>query len=327
MPPTVYLPTPKNLHFLAALIGQGELVAIPTETVYGLAANALDAVACKKIFLAKRRPANDPLIVHVLGLREAKKLAKFSPLAIRLAKEFWPGPLTLVLPKKSLVPSIVTSGGDTVAIRAPAHPVARKFLKASRLPLAAPSANSFGYISPTEAAHVVDNLNGRIRHVIDGGACPIGVESTILDISSPSCPRILRSGSITRAQIARALKPLRLYATTPSVNDRVRLPAPGMLSKHYSPRTPLSFLREHPAKQSADTGIILLRKPRGNPPANTYWLSQRGSLKEIARNLYKILRQADKAGHRRLLVESVPPPAMGLGAAISDRLSRAVAVK
>lgn len=327
MPPTVYLPTPKNIQFLAAQIGQGELVAIPTETVYGLAANALDALACKKIFVAKRRPANDPLIVHVLGLRQAKELAEFSPLALKLAKAFWPGPLTLVLPKKSLVPGIVTSGGDTVAIRAPAHPIARKLLRASRLPLAAPSANSFGYISPTEAAHVVDNLGDRIKHVMDGGACSIGVESTILDVSNPSSPRILRAGSITSEQIARALKPVRLSVTTPHVNDRARQPAPGMLSKHYSPRTPSLFLKKLPAKQSADTGIILLRKPAEVTPPSIYWLSQRGSLKEIARNLYRVLRQADKAGHLRLLVESVPPPATGLAAAISDRLSRAVAVK
>jgi L-threonylcarbamoyladenylate synthase len=326
MPPTVYSPSQKNLRFLAAQIAQGELVAIPTETVYGLAANALDAVACKKIFRAKQRPANDPLIVHVLGLRQAEKLAVFHPLARRMARKFWPGPLTLVLAKKGCVPGVVTSGGSTVAVRAPAHPVARKLLQESGLPLAAPSANSFGYISPTEPTHVVENLGNRIKHIIDGGACSIGVESTILDLSDPSAPRILRTGSVTAAEIEKVLKPVRLSRMIEPANDRIRQLAPGMLSKHYSPRTPMSF-RGSPVEATPETGVILLRRPSASPSAHVYWLSESGSVKDIARNLYRILRQADKAGHRRLVIEQIPLPASGLAAAICDRLTRAVAAK
>jgi len=167
MPARVYSPTPANLRRLAAALRRGELVAMPTETVYGLAANALDAKACRAIFKAKGRPANDPLIVHVLDLAHAEQLAEFNDTARRLARRFWPGPLTLVLPKKSCVPGIVTSDGPTVALRSPAHPLARRLLRLGRNSAGCASANRFGYISPTTTAHVVDGLSRRIPHVLE----------------------------------------------------------------------------------------------------------------------------------------------------------------
>src|SRR4051812_38280751 len=237
MPAKVYSPTSANLQRLAAALRRGELVAIPTETVYGLAANALDAKACRSIFKAKRRPANDPLIVHVLDLAHAEQLAEFNPAARRLVRRFWPGPLTLVLPKKTCVPGIVTSGGSTVAIRAPAHPLARRLLRLAKIPLAAPSANLFGYISPTTAEHVRDGLGRRIPHILDGGASRVGVESTVLDVTHPARPRILRPGAVTATQLGKFLG-VKVHGAK-AKGSRGRQLAPGMLERHYSPRTPL----------------------------------------------------------------------------------------
>jgi len=322
MPARIHAPTPRNLRRLAAVLQRGGLVAIPTETVYGLAAHALDAKACRAIFKAKGRPANDPLIVHVLDLAHAEQLAEFNPVARRLAKRFWPGPLTLVLPKKPCVPAIVTSGGDTVALRAPDHPLARRLLRLAQVPLAAPSANLFGYISPTEARHVVDGLGRRIEHVLDGGVSRVGVESTVLDLTDPARPRILRPGAVTAAELARALP--RPIAEAPGKTSRGRQRAPGMLARHYSPRTPLR-LRDPRGNRPKDIAGIFLRKPAGAVPAGTYWLSARGSLAEVAHNLYQVLRAADQAGHRQIWVEPLPAESGGLAVALNDRLRRAAA--
>ena len=201
MPARLHSPTPRNLRRLASALQRGELVAIPTETVYGLAAHALDARACRAIFRAKGRPANDPLIVHVLDLAHAEELAEFNEAARRVTRRFWPGPLTLVLPKKACVPDIVTSGGDTVALRAPAHPLARRILELARVPLAAPSANPFSYISPTSASHVRQGLGRRIKHILDGGESAVGVESTVLDLTTDR-PVLLRPGGVPVASVA-----------------------------------------------------------------------------------------------------------------------------
>ena len=318
----IHRPTPANLRRLAAVLRHGTLVAIPTETVYGLAAHALDAKACRAIFQAKRRPANDPLIVHVLDLAHAEELAEFNPAARRLARRFWPGPLTLVLPKKSIVPGIVTSGGPTVAIRAPAHPLARRLLRLAGIPLAAPSANLFGYISPTTAEHVRAGLGRRIPHILDGGACAVGVESTVLDVTNPARPRILRPGAVTAAQLQQFLG-VHVHGAK-SRGTRARQPAPGMLERHYSPRTPL---RLHHAKTKAPAGValVLLRQPPGEITRHVYWLSRRGALAEVARNLYDVLRRADAGRHRQIWVEPLPGDAGGLAAAINDRLKRAAA--
>jgi L-threonylcarbamoyladenylate synthase len=318
----VYPPTPSNLRRLARALRRGELVAIPTETVYGLAANAFDARACREIFRAKGRPANDPLIVHVLDLAHAEQLAEFNATARRLARRFWPGPLTLVLPKRSCVPDIVTSGGNTVALRSPAHPLARRLLRLTGIPLAAPSANPFGYISPTLAAHVIDGLGRRIKHVLDGGACPVGVESTVLDLTNPKKPRILRPGAVTAAALAKFLG--RAVSQARRGKGRKRMPAPGMLDRHYSPRTPLR-LKNPGQLLPRDVAGVFLRKPAGRTGSNVYWLSNRGTLAEIARNLYRVLRRTDQGRHRQIWVEVLPADAGGLGTALLDRLKRAAA--
>lgn len=319
----IYPPTPANLRRLAGVLRRGGLVAMPTETVYGLAAHALDARACRAIFRAKGRPAHDPLIVHVPGLAEAEQLAEFNDAARKLTRAFWPGALTIVLPKKTVVPGVVTAGGPTVALRAPAHPLARKLLRLTGVPLAAPSANPFSYISPTTAGHVRQGLGSRIAHILDGGDCPIGVESTVVDLTHPTRPRILRPGAVSAAQIAKVLK-----ATVTTVHGAgrkgARLLAPGLLDKHYSPRTPLQ-LTARPTRTRDGMAVILLRKPAGKIPAGVYWLSRRGALPEIARNLYRVLREADAGGHRRILAEKPPPTTGGLAAAINDRLRRAAA--
>ena len=297
-------------------------MAIPTEKVYGLAANALDAKACRAIFRAKGRPANDPLIVHVLDLAHAGELAELNDAARKLARHFWPGPLTLVLPKKPCVPGIVTSGCPTVAIRAPAHPLARRLLRLAGIPLAAPSANLFGYISPTTAAHVVDGLGWRIPHVLDGGTCKVGVESTIVDLTNPAKPRVLRPGAVTIGQLQKALG-VRVGRLTRGQGPAHPL-APGMLTRHYSPRTPL-VLRQARGKTAPDVASILLRKPAGRTTENVFWLSQHGALEEVARNLYRVLRLADEGRFKQIQVEPLPAAAGGLAAAINDRLRRAAA--
>lgn len=319
----IHAPTPATLRRLAAVLRRGGLVAIPTETVYGLAAHALDAKACRAIFAAKGRPANDPLIVHVLDLAQAEQLADFNDAARTVARRFWPGPLTIVLPRNPCVPDIVTSGGPTVALRAPAHPLARKLLRLAGVPLAAPSANPFSYISPTTAAHVQHGLGRRIRHILDGGSCAVGVESTVLDLTHPAKPRILRPGAITAAQLGKVLK-RKVAARRRSFQGNARLLSPGMLTRHYSPRTPLR-LTARPAGANRQTALIFLRQPAGKPPAHVYWLSQRGALDEIARNLYRVLRAADAGGYRTIQLEKLPATAGGLAATLNDRMKRAAA--
>ena len=319
----IHPPTLANLRRLAAVLQRGGLVAIPTETVYGLAAHALDAKACRAIFTAKGRPANDPLIVHVLDLAHAEELAEFNAVARKVARRFWPGPLTLVLPKKTCVPVIVTSGGPTVALRAPAHPLARQLLALAKVPLAAPSANPFSYISPTTAAHVQQGLGGKISHILDGGRCAVGVESTVLDLTHPARPRILRPGAITADQLAQVLKK-KVSTKLRPVKANTRLLAPGLLERHYSPRTPLR-LTARPAGASRQTALIFLRRPAGKTPAHVYWLSQRGALDEIARNLYRVLRETDLGGYREILLEKLPATAGGLATALHDRMKRAAA--
>jgi L-threonylcarbamoyladenylate synthase len=315
-------PTPSNLRRAARVLQSGGLVAIPTETVYGLAAHALDAKACRAIFEAKGRPANDPLIVHVSGLAQGESLADFNDPARRLVRRFWPGPLTIVLPKKSCVPPIVTSGGPTVALRAPAHPVARRLLELAGVPLAAPSANPFSYISPTAAMHVQQGLGSHIRYIIDGGECAIGVESTVLDLTRPARPRILRPGAISAAQLAAVLKTP--VSTARRAQPGAPMLAPGLLAKHYSPRTPLQIYGS-PGEVAAHTAIIRLRQPMGPARSGVYGLSRGGALTEIARNLYRVLREVDAGGYRQILIERVPPAAGALAAAINDRIDRAAA--
>ncbi len=323
MPAHIHRPTPQTLRRLARVLQTGGLVALPTETVYGLAGHALDERACREIFRAKGRPVSDPLIVHVLDLAHAEELAHFNDAARALARRHWPGPLTLVLPRKACVPDIVTAGGDTVAIRAPAHPLARKLLELARVPLAAPSANPFSYISPTSATHVAQGLGKRIRHILDGGDCAVGVESTVLDLTRPSHPVVLRPGAIDATTLARTLQ-RPVVVRKRSTKDAGTLRAPGLLARHYSPQTALKIVKVA-GRATAQHAVIRLRRPAGPAPAHTYWLSERGALADIARHLYRVLRQVDAAGYREIAIEAVPRSAGGLATAIDDRIRRAAA--
>jgi len=323
----IYRGTSRNLAALARRLRAGEIVAVPTETVYGLAANALDPRACRKIFRAKGRPTTDPLIVHVGRLEQLHELCEVNDAARRLAKKFWPGPLTLVLPKKSAVPDIVTAGRDSVAVRMPRHPLLRRLLEHTGLPLAAPSANPFGYISPTTAEHVRENLGHRIAHILDGGTASIGLESTIVDLRDAKNPRLLRPGAITREQLAAALR----HEVKPPPRSRAHAPAsaalaPGMLARHYSPRTPLRLhARLRAAGGPSDEAFVFLRRPTSAiaRKKNVFWLDERGELRGVARRLFATLRRVDAMRFRKIHAELASGG--GLADAINDRLRRAAA--
>jgi L-threonylcarbamoyladenylate synthase len=323
-PARLYRGTPRNLAFLARRLRAGELVAVPTETVYGLAANALDPRACEKIFRAKGRPTHDPLIVHIHALAQLAMLAETNDAARRLAKKFWPGPLTLVLPKKSAVPAIVTAGLPSVAIRMPRHPLMRRLLRLVGQPLAAPSANPFGYVSPTTAGHVRTGLGREIRFILDGGPTTIGLESTIVDVRDPRRPRLLRPGAISRAQIEAVLGQ-KLFSAGKHPRPRTPLPAPGLLARHYSPRTPLVLHKKIPAgraaKSSAAEAWLFFAQPRGLSGPNIFCLDARGDAGRAARKLFGRLRTLDERGFKKIHAERAP--GRGLAEAINDRLRRA----
>jgi L-threonylcarbamoyladenylate synthase len=333
----IYRPTPLNLSRLAARLRSGHLVGVPSETVYGLAADALNPDACAKIFAAKGRPTTDPLIVHLASVIDLASVAQANPAALELAKAFWPGPLTLVLPKLPVVPRLITAGRDTVAVRVPDHPVFRNLIRLTGRPLAAPSANPFGYISPTCAAHVRDGLRGSgLTAVLDGGACDIGVESTIIDLSMPGRPRLLRPGGLDIAAIQATLgqKLERPRSRTVAANKAAT--APGMLSRHYSPTTPLTLHTKLDAEDARNTSagevLLLLRRPEAHQLrplssaaiARLHWLSETGELAEIARNLFAALRRLDASKSSRIHAALVPGNE-GLAPAINDRLRRAAA--
>ena len=314
----------------AKLLAAGEVVAVPTETVYGLAADALNQPSVRRIFEIKGRPLIDPLIVHVAAWEMVENLTQTTARAKRLAECFWPGPLTMVLRKKAIVSDLVTAGCPTVAIRMPAHPVMRAILKASQKPLAAPSANPFGYISPTTAFHVRDSLGERLKYIVDGGPCAHGVESTIIDVSDDArCARILRHGPITVEMLEAALGEKIEYSPAKAAKPNQGMAAPGMLSRHYSPHTPCELI-ERGAIPTVSSGTraawVLLQRPRSlqKPEGiDIFFLSERGSLEEAARNTFSLLRALDKGGYDRIFIET--PPAEGIGRALQDRLRRAAA--
>lgn len=318
-------PTEENLRDLRKFLLFGGLVGVPTETVYGLAANAFDPEACAKIFEVKQRPANDPLICHVAGTDSLKAICHTNHLAIRLAERFWPGPLTFVLPKTEKIPAIVTAGLDSVAVRCPAHPDFLRLVEQCDFPIAAPSANPFAYISPTTAQHVDAGLGKKISFILDGGPCSFGVESTILDLRNPVEPRVLRYGALPVEEIEVELgRSIEKPAPT-NADESVQHLAPGALPKHYSPRTPLELrggislqdLESLPSNQAA----LLLAKPKGLERENIFWLSASGQLSEIASSLYAKLRELDGMGYEKIFAEEAPE--LGLGLAINDRLRRA----
>lgn len=323
----IYRGTPRNLAHLSRALQQGELVAVPTETVYGLAANALDPRACRAIFRAKGRPSTDPLIVHIHELAQLEKIAELNPGALSLAKRFWPGPLTIVLPKRTVVPDVVSAGLPSVAVRMPAHPVFRQLLERTRLPLAAPSANPFGYVSPTTAAHVREGLGSKIRHILDGGPCAIGLESTIVDLRDPRRPRLLRPGAITRSEIEQVLgRPVQSRRSASGAKPQA---APGLMAKHYSPRTPAVLHRRLPPAVTAatrnDEAWIYFARPKSTPASasNLFWLDVSGDPSRAAHSLFATLRQVDRQRFRCIHLEQAP--GRGLADAINDRLRRAAA--
>lgn len=311
----------------AALLRAGDIVAVPTETVYGLAANALDEAAVRKIFEAKGRPFIDPLIIHVADLDMALEHAHDAPRLAELADAFWPGPLTIILRKRDHIPDLVTAGEPTVAVRVPAHPLMTAIIRRAGVPLAAPSANPFGYVSPTTAAHVRDSLGDRAPHIVDGGPCGHGVESTIIHLADPSGPRVLRPGPVTAEALSAKLGVPVLRAPSHMESKGAQL-APGLLERHYSPDTPVRLFAfgAEPATRSVDgrTAIVRMARPAGRvPQPDEYWFSENGDPADVARSLFALIRHLDTRNYGILHVERAPEG--GLGDAINDRLKRAAA--
>lgn len=305
------------------LLRAGEIVALPTETVYGLAASALNPAALAKVFAAKGRPLVDPLIVHLADLGSLSKVAEPDP-RLAAVSRFWPGPLTVVLRRRAVVPDLVTAGLETVAVRIPSHPVFRAVL-AEAGPLAAPSANPFGYVSPTLASHVRDSLGDRCPWIVDGGACAHGVESTILDLSDPAAARLLRPGPVTREDLEAALG-APVEASVRVAPDGQAQPAPGMLARHYSPRTPIRLFGRGavPVIPPAHAALLLQsRRPLLPPGAEPFYLSETGDPAEAARALFALLRKLDRRGYEVIVAELAEES--GVGVALNDRLRRAAA--
>jgi L-threonylcarbamoyladenylate synthase len=301
----------------ARVLRQGGLVAFPTETVYGLGAVATNDRAVARIFEAKRRPAFNPLIVHVADRTAATPLARWTETGEALARAFWPGPLTLVLTREPSAPisPLVTAGLATIALRAPAAPIARRLLRATLLPVAAPSANPSGKVSPTTAAHVVEGLGEVVDLVLDGGPCRVGLESTVVDVSGAR-PRLLRPGGVPRTAIEAVVGPLEVAGEAAPVQ------APGQLASHYAPRCAvrLDALRAAPGEAFLGFGAVL-----DETAAHRANLSPTGDLEEAARNLFALLRELDRPDVAAIAV--APIPHEGLGEAINDRLRRAAAAR
>ena len=337
-------PKPQIIQAAARIIRDGGLVAFPTETVYGLGANGLDGKAVQKIFAAKDRPPDNPLILHIAKMREVFYLAKTVPLKAQVLMEvFWPGPLTLVLAKSAFIPPEVSAGLDTVAVRMPQHPVALALIRAAGVPLAAPSANRSGYPSPTRAAHVRDDLDGRIEAILDAGPTGLGLESTVLDISG-EIPVILRPGGVTREQLEEVLGPVKIDRGSCEPGETPR--APGMKYTHYSPRAEVILIdgaAAEPAKiwcraaqaveeytaQGKKVGLLLTDETwRLAADAGAAYLRNLGSrakLEKIAGDLYNELRLCDEAGVDIVLTETYQEE--GLGAALMNRLLKSAGYK
>lgn len=311
----------------AALLRDGALVALPTETVYGLGADATNPVSVAGIFESKQRPAFDPLIVHVADVSQVGQVvAEFPPTARQLADAFWPGPLTLVLPKRPEISDLVTAGLPGVGIRVPRHPLTREILQLAARPVAAPSANPFSGISPTTAQHVLDGLGGRIDAVIDGGPCQVGVESTVLSLMT-SVPTLLRPGGITREAIEGVIGRVDVAVADPQQEDQAQ-PAPGMLSRHYAPRTPLSVvdsLNDAIPIVGKRTGLLTYGHSAAKIVADGFAeveiLCEQADLKMCAARLFAGLRRLDAAGLDAII--AIRFPGQGLGLALNDRLQRA----
>ena len=310
----------RKIKAAAGLLRSGRLVAFPTETVYGLGADALNDYAVAAIFEAKGRPRFNPLIVHVPDVDAALEIASWSDLAIKLAGHFWPGPLSLILKRKdqSAVSKLVSAGGDTIALRVPAHPLTRALFRETGRPIAGPSANRSGKMSPTTADHVRQSLGDRVDMVLDGGACPVGVESTVIDVSEDQ-PRLLRPGGLARKEIENVIGE-RLDIANDQPGHGVPAPSPGLLKSHYAPRHPFRINAEDVA---ADEALLAFGPAPLEGAAVTANLSRSGNLTEAAANLFSMLHHLD--GQDVAGIAAMPVPSIGLGEAICDRLERAAA--
>lgn len=311
---------PLSLATAAEQIRRGGIVVFPTETVYGLGADALNPLAVARVFEAKRRPRMDPLIVHIDEPGKAERYGRIpGQRARRLLEEFWPGPLTVVVPRSRIVPDIVTAGLETVALRVPSHKVALDLIRMSGTAIAAPSANPFGYVSPTEARHVEQHMSHCVDIILDGGRCPVGVESTIVSLTDDP-PRLLRAGGIPLEDIERIVGPVQ-RRTAPGNRPE----SPGQMERHYATHTPLEILPVPSgrirAPRGAKVGLITLREPVGAEGYEAVEiLSARGDLREAAANLFSALRKLD--GMRLDRLQALPVEEQGLGLAIMDRLRR-----
>ncbi len=310
----------KAIALAARIILSGGLVAFPTETVYGLGADAENPLAVARVFEVKARPRIDPIIVHVSDIDMAQQYGVFPQIAYSVMEKFWPGPLTLVVPKKSSVPSIVTAGLGSVAIRIPAHPVALDLIRTSGRGIAAPSANPFGYVSPTEVQHVAEQLSESVDMILDGGPCAIGLESTILSLTG-EIPCILRPGGTSVEDLASMLHSLDVR------NEISKQPqAPGQLERHYATRTPLEIVEEghEEMKNSGRLGLLSLNPVSCRDRYEVVEiLSDSGDMREAAANLFRSLRRMDVMKLDRIIAR--PVPEKGLGIAIMDRLRRCAA--
>ncbi|MCS6907937.1 MAG: L-threonylcarbamoyladenylate synthase [Anaerolineales bacterium] len=333
------IPDPRLLAEAAQAILEGKLVAFPTETVYGLGANALDRQAVQRVFVAKGRPAQDPLIVHLASAELLSQVARdIPPLAERLVKQFWPGPLTLVLWKQPHVLDEITAGLPTVAVRVPAHPVALGLLQVSGVPIVAPSANRFGHVSPTTAQHVLEDLEGLIEGILDAGPTPVGVESTVLDVTG-SPPQVLRPGGISLEALQSLIGPVVYSARFAEAGDQLAPQrSPGLLAKHYAPRAELWLflggkeqalgkMRETAERLSSTgrrLGLLVSEEDRGlfsDLPLVVYSLGSERQLDKVAQRLYAGLRSLDRRGVELIFAREMATE--GLGWAICDRLRRA----
>lgn len=324
----------RDIEAAAEILKNGGLAAIPTETVYGLAANALDPAAVAKIFKAKGRPMDNPLIVHISRFEELYKLVKYVPeSAKRLTELFWPGPLTIILPKSDIIPDEVSAGLPTVAVRMPSHPVARAIIEKTGFPLAAPSANSSGLPSPTTAQHVTDDMNGKIEAIVDGGACDVGIESTVVTLAT-DVPRLLRPGGITHEQLESALGHVEIDpAVLSELKEGERPASPGMKYKHYSPKAEVyivsgslpsfRFLLDSDLREN-DAALCFDGEAEGlSVPCLTF--GKKENSEEQAHILFDALRKFDDMGIERVFVRS--PSADGVGLGVYNRLLRAAAFK
>jgi L-threonylcarbamoyladenylate synthase len=322
----------RTLWQAALIIRLGGLVAFPTETVYGLGANALDRAAILRIFEAKRRPAWDPIIVHASNLTMLRNLVRVWPeKAEALAEKFMPGPLTLLLPKRDIIPSVCTAGRDKVGVRIPSHPIARALIDAAQAPLAAPSANLFGGTSPTTAAHVLNDLDGRIDAVLDAGPADVGVESTVIDPTQED-PVIYRPGGVTREQIEQVIGPVHIIEHAIGEDEPKSLESPGLGIRHYAPKSKLILVSGEDRLSTEATTILAqgqklgLMLPSGwlrgaQPGAVVFDWGKWSDLETLAQRLYAGLRWLDEQGVAIILCPM--PPAEGLGVALRDRLAKA----